>query len=455
MKFHRNVKLRVEELESRLLPSAGTPWPSVSSNWSGYSVDSAAGAVSDVRGSWTVPRVTVSSGGNKYAATWLGIDGDNSNTVEQIGTDSDQKNGQPVYYAWYEMYPANYFYINWATKTGIPASSNVPAAALVGVGDTMCAEVQFLSSSGNTSTFRLTVTDTPAGGGTPRTFSTDQTIKTPAQSSAEWIVEQTGTLSNFSPTTFTNAQATIQTTNGVVTGTIRTFLQGDSSTVVNKINIVANNKKTYVDNTGDLNSTGDGFTVYYGAMPPSSAGVAAGGGMRGAMERLADDPVVAGVVAPRSSAAQTTVINASATPTNPSLATQAVVPAAFSLAFGRAEGTLGRSVVVVRGVLAGGEEKTGAGLSWFDVTPMPETTVTYVEAPGHGEAMVGGVPFDSHLQPFATASSPFEQSPVALSSLPAFSEDAHSDRLFSALALVAFVPYLQRPRTKEELSRVR
>jgi hypothetical protein len=286
MKVHRPIKLRVEELESRWVPSAGTPWPSVSSNWSGYSIDAAAGAVTDVKGSWAVPSVTVTSGGNKYAATWVGIDGDNSKTVEQIGTDSDQKNGQPVYYAWYEMYPSNYFYINWATGTGIPASSNVPAAALVGAGDTITADVQFLSSSGNISTFQLTMTDTPAGGGLTRTFSTIQTIKNAARSSAEWIVEQTGTLSDFSPTTFTNAQATIQTTSGTVTGTIGTFLQGDSSTVVYKLNI-ANHQGTYLDSTSELNSTGDGFTVYYGATLPSTAGsVAAGRGMHGPMDPL-------------------------------------------------------------------------------------------------------------------------------------------------------------------------
>jgi hypothetical protein len=267
MKVRRNVKLRVEELESRLVPSAGTPWPSLSSNWSGYSVDAAAGAVSDVKGSWVVPSVTVSGGGNKYAATWLGIDGDNSKTVEQIGTDSDQNNGTPVYYAWYEMYPSNYFYINWATGTGIPASKNVPAAAMVGAGDTITAEVQFLSSSGNVSTFQLTITDTPAGGGQTRTFSTIQTIKNAARSSAEWIVEQTGTLSNFSPATFANAQATITTTSGTVTGTIGTFLDGDSSTVVYKLDI-ANRHGTYLDSTSELNNTGDGFTVYYGPTLP-------------------------------------------------------------------------------------------------------------------------------------------------------------------------------------------
>src|SRR5437016_1476144 len=126
MKIRRNVRLRAEELESRVVPSAGTPWPYPTANWSGYSVDTAASAVSDVKGTWTVPTVSVLPGTKTYyAASWIGIDGDISNTVEQIGTDSDQINGQPAYYAWYEMYPANYFYVDWTSTTGkgLPASA--------------------------------------------------------------------------------------------------------------------------------------------------------------------------------------------------------------------------------------------------------------------------------------------------------------------------------------------
>ena len=46
---------------------------------------------------------SVSSTG--YSSTWIGLDGDSSNTVEQIGTEQDYINGKAVYYAWYEMYP--------------------------------------------------------------------------------------------------------------------------------------------------------------------------------------------------------------------------------------------------------------------------------------------------------------------------------------------------------------
>lgn len=78
-----------------------------SSNWAGYAVDGAVGSVSDVTGSWTVPKVATvkQSGQRQYSSFWVGIDGDSSSNVEQIGTDSDIQNNNPVYYVWYELYP--------------------------------------------------------------------------------------------------------------------------------------------------------------------------------------------------------------------------------------------------------------------------------------------------------------------------------------------------------------
>jgi hypothetical protein len=75
-----------------------------------------------------------------------------------------------------------------------------------------------------------------------------------------------------------------------------------------------------------------------------------------------------------------------------------------------------------------------------------------------GEARAG-VPLNSNLEPnlerIAKACSPFDQPALAISSPPALSEDAHWDHLLGALALVASVPYLQRPSTKEEPRRSR
>src|SRR5262249_43134748 len=93
----RRSRLWVEELEGRLVPAALT----FSTNWSGYAVVAGHGAINAGCGSWTVPVAQ----GQGYSATWVGIDGYNSRSVQQIGTESDMVNGKASYYAWYEMYP--------------------------------------------------------------------------------------------------------------------------------------------------------------------------------------------------------------------------------------------------------------------------------------------------------------------------------------------------------------
>ncbi len=76
---------------------------STSTNWSGYA--STGTTYNDVKGSWTQPTASCSSGQTAYSSFWVGIDGDTTNTVEQTGTDADCSSGTPTYYAWYEMYP--------------------------------------------------------------------------------------------------------------------------------------------------------------------------------------------------------------------------------------------------------------------------------------------------------------------------------------------------------------
>ena len=63
---------------------------------------------SHVAAHWTQPDVVGSCPKKKLqlAAFFVGIDGYNSGTVEQIGTEVDCVNGAPTHYAWYEMYPA-------------------------------------------------------------------------------------------------------------------------------------------------------------------------------------------------------------------------------------------------------------------------------------------------------------------------------------------------------------
>jgi hypothetical protein len=135
-------------------------------NWSGYAVTGAAGSVTDVQGSWIVPAIQGTCGStNQYSSFWVGIDGFNSNTVEQTGTDSDCQSGQPVYYAWFEFYPHPLFIINnLAVKPG----------------DVMSAEVQYKGRQ-----FTATITNQSTG----QSFSTSTRLNGAQRSSAEWIVE--------------------------------------------------------------------------------------------------------------------------------------------------------------------------------------------------------------------------------------------------------------------------
>ena len=83
-----------------LVPGGGV----TSSNWSGYAVTGS--NFTYANGSWHVPQVSCSVTPNTYSAFWVGIDGYSDKTVEQVGTESDCSGTTPVYYAWYEFYPA-------------------------------------------------------------------------------------------------------------------------------------------------------------------------------------------------------------------------------------------------------------------------------------------------------------------------------------------------------------
>lgn len=94
-----------------------------STNWSGYVAatnfnNPARGSVTGAYGSWIVPSI-IPSGRNTYSAIWVGIDGYNSPTVEQIGTAHDYVNGVRYHYAWFEMYPrASYTIQGFPIKVG-------------------------------------------------------------------------------------------------------------------------------------------------------------------------------------------------------------------------------------------------------------------------------------------------------------------------------------------------
>jgi len=80
-----------------------------SSNWSGYAAHLRRRHVfHSVSASWTQPRARCGHSGGKhqFAAFWVGLDGYNTTSVEQTGTDSDCVGTTPRYYGWFEMFPA-------------------------------------------------------------------------------------------------------------------------------------------------------------------------------------------------------------------------------------------------------------------------------------------------------------------------------------------------------------
>jgi hypothetical protein len=156
-----------------------------SGNWSGYAVDGS-GATS-VTGSWIQPAATCTPGLNSWSSPWVGIDGDNSNTVEQTGTDSDCNGGVASYYAWWEMYPK---------------STVVIPGIAVHAGDKFTATVSYALGG-----FTMTLDDTTTG----QSYSTTQTSKKAKRSSIEWIMEgpSSGNLTPFGSLNFTSDSAKI------------------------------------------------------------------------------------------------------------------------------------------------------------------------------------------------------------------------------------------------------
>lgn len=89
--------------QQRVVGGAPVATPTTSANWSGYD-DSTDGPFASVTATWTQPPIRLAGATFTDAAFWVGLDGDNSNTVEQIGTEGYSE-GVVGYDAWYEMYP--------------------------------------------------------------------------------------------------------------------------------------------------------------------------------------------------------------------------------------------------------------------------------------------------------------------------------------------------------------
>ena len=94
-------------------------------NWSGYAdTASSAQTFTKVSGSWTTPSVTCSAE-DQITSDWVGLDGFNSATVEQLGTISWCYKGKPLYFTWYSMFPNGTTEVGAALKPGDKISASV------------------------------------------------------------------------------------------------------------------------------------------------------------------------------------------------------------------------------------------------------------------------------------------------------------------------------------------
>jgi hypothetical protein len=237
---------------------------STSTNWSGYAVTGSNGSVTHVTGSWVVPAVSCSSTPNGYSSLWVGIDGDGSNTVEQIGTDSDcvsllGAQNTKTYYAWFEFYPKGAYLIgSYNSKTGLCQSN------CVSEGDVITAEVSCGGGGAKGhggSAFTVTITDKPANGAASWSFSTSSSVASAQQASAEWIAEAPSSggvlpLAEFNYVAFSGGQATISGT----TKYIGDFANADAINMVNRTGAT-------IATTSVLDPTQAGFTVTYSPAP--------------------------------------------------------------------------------------------------------------------------------------------------------------------------------------------
>jgi hypothetical protein len=159
-----------------------------STNWSGYAA--ASGTFTSVSSSWVEPTGKCSSGA-QYSSFWVGLDGYNSSSVEQTGSEVDCSGSTPQYYSWYEMYPA--YPVNF-TNTVRP-------------GDHFTGSVTYAGSN----TFTLKLADTTQGW----SHTVSKKLSGAARSSAEVIAEapcctSSGgilPLADFGTVNFTGAKA--------------------------------------------------------------------------------------------------------------------------------------------------------------------------------------------------------------------------------------------------------
>jgi hypothetical protein len=168
-----------------MMPNTTEAAAATTMNWAGYSATGAAGTFTSVASSWTQPTVTCNSA-DTFSSFWVGLDGVNTPTLEQTGTEADCSGGTAEYSGWYEIFPAAPVFYNEPVRPGDQMSASVVA-------------------TGGES-FTLTLTDTTQNWQKV----TNQTVPGAELSSAEIIAEAPSSqavlpLADFGTVNFTGA----------------------------------------------------------------------------------------------------------------------------------------------------------------------------------------------------------------------------------------------------------
>ena len=207
----------------------------LSANWSGL-VNAGSGAVfTAVAGDWVVPTVPVSAS-DEASATWIGIDGFQTQTLIQTGTDQLSGPGGTQYLPWIELLPG---------PEEIIGDASGPAP--VQPGDGMTASIIETSPG----LWTIDLKDTTQNW----TYSKAFPYNTPG-TSAEWIEEapmvngNLATLPDYGSTTFSNLSPV---------GAAAQLIPVDMATQSGAI----------ISYPADVNLTTDSFSVFYGSPSPS------------------------------------------------------------------------------------------------------------------------------------------------------------------------------------------
>jgi hypothetical protein len=207
---------------------------SPSFNWSGYADTSGTRqAFTKVSGNWTTPSVTCNAE-DQITSNWVGLDGFNSKTVEQLGTISWCFQKTPTYFTWYEMFPAGTVEVGTALKPGDKISASV-------------------TRTGTSYAFKLT--DSTTSGNNISVTKTCSLTKC-KDTSAEWISERPSFSTGIVPQAHYNA---FKITNGSQTSSGHTGSIG-AGPGVNSITMI-DSTQTYNLSTVSTLTGGNSFST--------------------------------------------------------------------------------------------------------------------------------------------------------------------------------------------------